>query len=140
MALVGFHFKKISAEKNKPATGKVNVKNNIIITKLQEAKLNMGATKQAGIEFSFDYNVDYEPKIGNIHLEGAVVYMGPQDKVKEVLTKWEKEKKLTPEIVEQVYNHILHKTNVQALILGRDMQLPAHIQLPKVTSGSEKKK
>ena len=138
MALVGFHFKKMSAEKNKPATGKVSVKNNIIITKLQEAKLNIGASKQAGIEFSFEYKVDYEPKIGNIYLEGTVVYMGPEDKVKEVLKKWEKEKKLTPDIVEQVYNHILHKANVQALILGRDMQLPAHIQLPKVTSGNKK--
>lgn len=138
MALVGFHFKKMSAEKKKAATGKVNVKNNIVITKLQEAKLNMGASNQAGIEFSFDFNVNYEPDIGNIVLQGAVVYMGSQEKVKEVLAKWTKEKKLTPDIVEQVYNHILHKANVQALILGRDMQLPAHIQLPRVTGGEKK--
>ncbi len=138
MALVGFHFKKISAEKKKPATGKINVKNNIVITKLQEAKLNMGASKQAGIEFSFEFNAEYDPDIGSIKLEGAVVYMGTQDKVKEVLDKWKKDKKLTPDIVEQVYNHVLHKANVQALILGRDMQLPAHIQLPKVTSGEKK--
>ncbi|MBT3720920.1 hypothetical protein HN789_07540 [archaeon] len=133
MALVGFHFKKITAEKKKPATGKISVNNNVVISKLQEAKLNMGVSKQAGIEFSFEFTVKYTPDIGSITLEGAVVYMGPEDKVKEILDKWQKEKKLTPDVVEQVYNHILHKCNVQSLILGRDMQLPAHIQLPRVS-------
>ena len=30
-------------------------------------------------------------------------------------------------------NTVLAKSNVQALILGRDMQLPPHVQMPKVT-------
>jgi hypothetical protein len=138
MALIGFHFKKMSAEKKKPATGQVNVKNNVSITKLQEAKLNMGNSKQEGIEFNFEFKVEYEPDIGNIFLEGAVVYMGEQEAVKKILASWKKDKKLSPEIVEEVYNHILHKANVQALFLGREMQLPTHIQLPRVTAQEKK--
>ena len=134
MTLIGFNFNKMLTEKKSKAVGKINVKNNVIITKIQEAKLNMGASKQAGVEFSFQFTVDYEPNIALIELSGSVVYMGSTDKVKEIISKWTKEKKMTPDVVEEVYNYVLHKCNVQALILARDMQLPAHIQLPKVTA------
>ncbi len=132
MALIGFHFSKISAEKQKSATGKIKVNNNIVITKVQEAKLNMGPSKESGVEFSFTFKANYEPGIGSIVLEGAVVYMDTSEKTKQVLAKWDKEKKLPTELMEEFYNHVLAKCNVEALILGRDMQLPAHIPLPRV--------
>ncbi|MFH2020882.1 MAG: hypothetical protein ABIJ34_05680 [archaeon] len=139
MTLIGFHFTKIMAEKQKTASGKISVKNNIVISKVQEAKLNIGSAKEAGIEFSFVFSCVFGPEIGEIVLEGAVVYMNEETKVKQVLAKWNKEKKLAPEMMEELYNHVLSKCNVEALILGRDMQLPAHIPLPKVTSGEKKK-
>ncbi|MFH2020885.1 MAG: hypothetical protein ABIJ34_05695 [archaeon] len=64
--------------------------------------------------------------------------MNEEAKVKQILTKWNKEKKLSPEMMEEFYNHVLSKCNVEALILGRDIQLPMHIPLPKVTSGEKK--
>jgi hypothetical protein len=132
MALLGFHFNRIIAEKTGAASGKIKVNNNIVITKVQEAKLNMGDTKQSAVEFTFQFMAKYMPDMGSITLDGAVVYTAPQEKVKEILTKWGKEKKLTPDVLEDVYNHVLAKCNVEALVLGRDMQLPPHIQLPKV--------
>ncbi len=134
MTLIGFNFNKMLTEKKNKAVGKINVKNNVIITKIQEAKLNMGTSKQAGVEFTFQFTVDYEPDIAMIEIVGSVVYMGTVDKVKEILDQWTKEKKMPPDVVEEVYNFVLHKCNVQALILARDMQLPAHIQLPKVSA------
>ena len=134
MALIGFRFNKMNVEKSKPITGKINIKNNIIITKVQEAKVNLGNSKQAGVEFSFEFNVDYEPDVAKILLDGAVVYMGSVEQVKDILDQWTKEKKMHKDIIEELYNHLLHKCNVQSLILARDMQLPAHIQLPKVSA------
>ena len=134
MALIGFHFNKMCVEKTKPATGKISVKSNIVMTKVQEAKLNMGATKQTGVEFSFEFNVEYGPDIGKINLTGAVVYMGQEDLVKKILDTWTKEKKLVKDIIEELYNYLLHKCNVQALILAKDIGLPAHIRLPRVTA------
>ena len=81
MALVAFHFKKISAEKKKASATKVNAKNNIQITNVKEAKLNMGSAKQSGVEFEFSFDVSYEPDLGNINLVGAVVYMGTKIKI-----------------------------------------------------------
>ena len=132
MALLGFHFNKISAEKTGSSADKIKVDNNIIISKVQEAKLNLGDSKQSAVEFSFQFKAKFLPDFGSITLDGAVVYTGAQDKVKEILTKWTKEKKISADVLEEVYNHVLIKCNVEALVIGRDMQLPAHIQLPRV--------
>jgi hypothetical protein len=132
MALVGFHYTKMMIEKKKAAAGKINVSNNIVIADVKEAKLNMGDAKQKGVEFSFKFTTKYTPDVANIDLEGAVVFLGADTKVKEILDKWEKEKKITKEVLEEVYNHLLGKCNVEALILAKEMNLPPHIPLPKV--------
>ena len=133
MALIGFHFKKMVAEKKKALTGKVNVNSNISVVNAKEAKVSMGKSKQAGIEFTFSFVVKYTPDIALIDLEGAVVYLGTEEKVKETLKEWENGKKIPHDVIEEVYNYLLVRCNVQALILGRDMQLPPHVQMPKVT-------
>lgn len=132
MTLVAFHFKKMLAEKKKNATGKISAKNNVAITDIKEAKLNMGKSSQAGAEVTFKFTVNYEPDLGGIELVGAVVYMGTIDVIKSVMDAWNKDKQVSNEVVEELYNHVLHKCNIQALIMARDMQLPAHIQLPRV--------
>ncbi len=132
MAVIGFHFKKISAEKKKAATGKINVNNNIVITNVKEAKVNMGNSKQKGAEFSFHYKTRYQPDVANLDLEGAVVYLGKDTKIDGILKKWNKDKKLDKDVAEEVYNHVLAKCNIEALVLGRDMQLPPHIPMPKL--------
>ena len=133
MVLVGFHFTKLHVEKGQTPKGEIKSKAHAEITKVQEAKL-MGTGAQKGIEFTFRFSLVYEPGVGNMEFTGAVVYMGTADKVKTILDKWNKEKKLTKDVVEEVYNLILHKCNVEALILGQTMALPAHIKLPRVSA------
>ncbi|MBN2368521.1 hypothetical protein JXC34_05875 [Candidatus Woesearchaeota archaeon] len=136
MALIGFHFKKMQAEKKKALTSKVNVNSNITVVNAKEAKVNMGKSKQAGIEFTFNFTTKYVPDVATIDLEGAVVYLGPEDKVKETLSGWTKDKKIPQDVLEEVYNYLLARCNIQALVLGRDMQLPPHVPMPKVGKGN----
>lgn len=133
MAVIGFHFRKMMVERKKAAKGKLNIKSNLSITNIKEAKINMGSTKQKGLEISFSYTTTYEPDVADITLEGVVVYLGSAEQVKEYLDTWEKEKKMHKSIIEEVYNYVLSRCNVQVLILSRDMQLPPHIQMPKVS-------
>ncbi len=134
MAIIGFHFTKMVAEKKKAAAGKIKVSNNVVLTSVKEAKINLGESKENGIDFKFHYSTKYEPDVASIDLEGGLVFLGKADKVKEVLSSWEKEKKLPPtDVLQEVYNYLLEKCSVQALILGKDMQLPPHVALPKVT-------
>jgi hypothetical protein len=138
MAIIGFYFSRITAEKKKTPAGKISVNNNVILTSVKEAKINLGKQKQNGIEFKFNYTSTYDPEIATIILEGVVVITGKEDKVKEALVSWEKDKKLPPEILSEVYNYLLEKCTVETLIIGRDMQLPPHVPLPKMNVPVEK--
>ena len=132
MGIVGFGFSKMVVEKNKNATGKVNISNNISVTEVKEAKLSFGKTKQKGLEFTFKFTSKYEPKIGTIEMIGFVIDMEKEETVNSVLESWNKDKKVPKEVLANVYNHVLNKCNIQALILSRDIQLPPPIPLPKV--------
>lgn len=132
MGVVGFHFTKMLAEKKKAVTGKVNISNNIKVVDVKEAKLSFGKTKQKGLEFTFSFTSVYEPEMGNIEITGYVVYMEGEEKVNAVLSSWKDNKKVPPDVLADIYNYVLSKCNIQALILSRDMQLPPPIPLPKV--------
>ncbi|MEM3373675.1 MAG: hypothetical protein QXE31_00490 [Candidatus Woesearchaeota archaeon] len=133
MAIIGFHFTKMSVERKKQPSGKINVKNNVILTDIKEANV-ISNVKQKAIEFKFAYNTIYEPEIASLSLEGALVFVGNDELVNKALETWNKEKKLVEEIIPEVYNYLLEKCSIEALILAKEMNLPPHVPLPKVSS------
>ena len=140
MAIIGFNYKRMNVEKKKPAKGNINVSYNIVIDDVKKAKVNIGNSKKGGAEFTFKFKVNYEPEMADLVLEGSLVYIGEEDKVKEVLKKWDDKKKITKDVFEEVYNYIFRKSNVQALMLTKEMGLPPHFKMPKVSIKEETKK
>lgn len=132
MAIVGFNFTKILAERNEDVRGKINISNNVSIKNVEEADLSLGKTGQKGLKFSFEFISKYDPKVGNVLLEGNVLYVGDQKKVKEIFSGWKKDKKIPDDVVKGVLGVILNKCNIQALILSRDINIPSPVPLPKV--------
>jgi hypothetical protein len=132
MTIVGFNFTKISCEKKKQATGKVNIANKLNIAEVKEAKLTLGKTQQKGVDFVFKYSSSYEPDIGAIELVGHVIYMEKEDKVKEILDSWSKTKTVHKEVMGKIYNSILSKCNIESLLLSREINLPPNLPMPKV--------
>jgi hypothetical protein len=131
MTVVGLNFTKFLAEKSKPIKGQISIKNNVSITGISESKLNIDAKKKA-LKFEFVYNADYEPGIGKIEIGGEVIFLADEKTAKEALDKWKKEKKAPSEVGKSVMNHALSKCNIQAIVLSKDLNLPAPIQLPKI--------
>ena len=132
MTVVGFSFTKLHVERKGVAKGKLSVKNNINVKKVESTDLSLGKNKEAGLAFTFEFKSIYEPEIGEIIIEGEVIYLLDSKKVKEVLDRWKKESKVEAEILGDVLNAALSKCNIQALIMSRDINLPAPIPLPKV--------
>lgn len=131
MTVIGFSFTKMFVEKKNPVKGKVSINNNVTIKNLEETKLNLNTNKKA-LKINFDFTSDYTPNIGNILLEGEVIYLVDSNKVDDIVKTWKKNKKLEKDIMTRVLNNVLTKCNIQALILSKDMNLPPPIPLPKV--------
>lgn len=132
MPIIGFNFSKIAGERKPTAAGKVSINNNLQIKEVSETELELGDARQKGLTFTFEFSVKYEPSHGSIDLIGHVLFTEDQKKVSEIIAGWKKDKRLPAEITEGVINSILAKSNVQALILSQELNLPAPIELPKI--------
>jgi hypothetical protein len=130
MGIVGFSFKKILVERTSFQQGKLSIKNNVSLTEAAETELTLGSVKQKGIKFSFEFTVNYEPKVGQMVFEGEVLYIGEPKKDEEILKGWKKDKKLPKELTEELVNTVLVRCNLEAIILGRDVNLPLPLPIP----------
>lgn len=121
----------MSFERKKPIDDKVSVSNNIRVTDVTKAEI--GKTKKRdGLKFSFQFDVLYEPGIAKMMWDGEATVVTTSEIVKEELASWEKDKKVSNDLMTGVVNTILTRTNIAALILAREVGLPPPVQLPKV--------
>lgn len=132
MAVMGFQFTKILAEKKKAPSGKISIQNNVAIKDVEAADMVVKSDKKASAKFSFQFTSKYEPGYGIIELEGNIIWMDDAEKIKTLLADWKKNKKMPKEIASSVINTVMAKANIEALIISRDVNFPPPIQMPKV--------
>lgn len=134
MQIIGFNFTKISAERKGSPQGKLNIKMGINFSKIEKEKaLSLG---QEVLRTEFEFNISYE-KVSNFDFKGAIYITSTPEKLKEIIKKWEKEKKIPEDIKVPLYNFVLTKCNVKALQFEEEFNLPPHIPLPKIAKTSE---
>src|SRR3989338_6433790 len=112
MPILDFRFNKINAVNNNktiPKDGmKVDMKVNFTnVEELPKPEISPTSALKADFEFNLDYS-----KNGNVNLLGSVVYGAENEKIKLIM------------------NVILLRTNVKALTLSQDVNLPLHLRMP----------
>ncbi len=132
MPIVGFNLTKINVQREGVVKANIKVNNNIQIKDIKETKLRLGTDKQKTLDISFVYTTKYDPKIGNIELEGDVLLLEEAKKAKQIEKEWKKNKKIPADYVEPVMNSILNRCTVEAILLSREVNLPTPVPLPKV--------
>ncbi|MFP4523455.1 MAG: hypothetical protein ACLFNM_02835 [Candidatus Woesearchaeota archaeon] len=137
MAILNFNFTKINVEKKSKVNKQVSIKSGLNISNVVASDVVAGKDQNAFV-ISFTYNVQYEPNIGIIELSGDLLYLAKEEDAKAITDQWEKSKSLPEPVALPVFNRILHSCNVEALILSRDINLPAPVQLPKVKAQAKK--
>ena len=132
MAVVGFNFTNIIAEKKQVSKGKIRISNNVAIEKVEKSTFSIGQDTQDTLKFTIKFVSKFEPDVGAIELIGNLVVIEAKEQVQEIEEMWKKGKKLPKEVMTEVLNVVLARCNTQALILSRDINLPSPIPLPKV--------
>lgn len=131
MPVVGLNLTSINArmDQNKKLEESVSVNSSPTIEKVEKHDVGMPDFKDVvAIKFSFD--TYYSPKIGEISMEGTVLFSS--DKSKEIIDKWTKEKKLEESIAVEVMNVIFRKCLTQAISLSAELRLPPPLRFPIV--------
>lgn len=131
MKIIGFNFSKINAEKTSNEIKDLKITTNIDISEIKETDSNFLQTKEDLIEIKFKYDVIYKQNIAKIEFMGTI-FMAMESKTKkEILNQW-KDKKMSEELKLFLFNVILRKSNIKALQLEDEINLPLHISLPSL--------
>jgi len=132
MPVVGLSFDKILVEKHSPVKGKVTVNNNVAIQDVEQSDVSIGVSKQSALKFRFEFTANYEPKIATMILNGTLTFFETSEKASDIVKTWKKDKNVPKDVMGSVLNTILARSNVEAMVLSREVNLPPPIPLPKV--------
>lgn len=128
---MGFNFTKINVEKFSDKAEDLKLTTNINIEDLKEVKTASFKIKEDIIAVKFMYSINYEPQYAKIEMVGNVVFGVEPKQAREILKQW-KDKKTPEEFRMLLFNTILRKTNIKALQLEEEMNLPLHMPMPSL--------
>src|SRR3989344_4726422 len=101
MTIVKINLHKEVANRNLEAKGgQINIKKNVSLK--NEEELSFAVEGKKGLKFTFAFNCDYQPDLGKIEVEGQVLYVNDEAKIKEIKSGWEKNKSIPQEVMEQI--------------------------------------
>ena len=137
MRIAGFNFKKISVEKTGEKAGDLKINTKVDVPHIEILKPDFVRTKDELLQIDFEYVVNYEPNFAKIELIGnVIVALDPKD-AKEIVKHW-KDKEMSEELRISLFNVILRKSNIKALELEDEMNLPLHIPFPPLKINNKK--
>jgi hypothetical protein len=131
MRFIGFNFNKISVEKFLDKVENLKIDTKIDVSEIKTIKSSFFKTKEELIGIKFNYAVNYNPDFAKIEFTGTIVFAFESKMAKEILSQWE-DKQMPEDFKIALFNIILRKSNLKALELEDELNLPLHIPLPSV--------
>ncbi|MFH0712230.1 MAG: hypothetical protein V1889_03910 [archaeon] len=125
MKLINSKIIKINAERNPNFNGKIELKTNIKIQKIEKIKETKEIIK---IEYIFD--IDYLD-LGKISIGGIIFLSSNTKTIKDIIKLQEEKKFNTPEYI-TITNLIIQKASIKAFEIEEELGLPIHIKFPTV--------
>lgn len=134
MTIVGFNYDKLNVEKKEEEAKKgsdIRITYNVSIKDMQDYELKL-QDKQKALKFIFEFSIKYIPEIGTLDMGGNVIYTEEKDKIKEIKEYWNEKKDVPDDLKSQLINVIFRRSNIKALLLSQEVNLPPHIPMPKI--------
>lgn len=128
MSIISFNLTKLNGERKSGPAGKLSVTNRTNLKDVQERPLG----NQKALLFSFAHESKYNPDFATLTIEGEVLVLSNDEEVKETLASFKKNKTLNQQLTQKVFNTILNRTSIEALVLSKNLNLPAPFKLPRI--------
>lgn len=134
MRAIGFNYKKINIEKlSSNSLEGVKVNANIDISEISSVKpADILKSKEELIAVQFTYTVSYDPDFAKLVFSGNIILEIEPKLAKEILKSWKDKKEMPEDFRVLIFNIILRKSNLKALELEDEMNLPLHIPMPSI--------
>lgn len=131
MGILSFRLTNIEGSIGEVSTGELKISSSLPkIKNIAEKEIGIAGNMTKVLAIKFEYKTKYEPTNAKINIGGELLYNDKNQK--EILTKWEKEKKLDEKISLYVINYIFRKCLVQSVKIADDLQLPSPLKMPEL--------
>lgn len=137
MKILGFNFNKINTEKFLDKIENLKINTKIDVSEINTIKSDFLKTKEELLGINFNYDISYDPDFAKISFAGKIIFSVESKKAKEILKQW-KDKKMPEDFKVILFNVILRKSNIKALQLEDEMNLPLHVSLPSLKKQEKK--
>jgi len=131
MKIIGFNFNKVYIERFSDDLKGLKTNTNIDVKNIKQLKQELFHTKEEVLEIKFGYDVDYSPDIAKISLFGNIILLVDSKTAKQFIKEW-KNKKVPEKYKLTIFNVIIKKSNLKAIQLEDEMNLPLHLSLPSL--------
>ncbi len=136
MPIIGLNLTSMNATaESKNITANINVNSTPSIERVEKRELDVPGVKDI-LAVGFRFRSQYEPNVGEIAIEGEILYQS--DKSKEILGKWKKDRRLDDALAAELLNAIFRKCLTEAIHLSQELRIPPPIQFPVVMPKEEK--
>jgi hypothetical protein len=131
MNILNSSFNTLNAERKSSPRGKITVANNIKIDSMENANIGVDKTNMT-LKIGFSFTSQYNPDFATLTMKGIVIGLEEKKKAEDLISEWNKTKKLNKEFSLPVLNTLMTKCSIQAIIMARDLGLPSPVSLPKI--------
>jgi hypothetical protein len=130
MPIIGHQITKIvgkrgESEKNLKITSNVELKD------VRKKDVFIAGDKKQALDFEFEFTIQYGEKAGGININGTLFYTAEKAELDKLAKKWDKDKKLEPEMVISILNRAMELGYVESISLSERLRLPPPIKLPR---------
>jgi len=131
MAVVGIKVNKIEGNRNEQAKidGPVRIGSAPRILSITESQMNSGTGKVNVLEISFEYFTNYDPALGNIRVDGSIMYQANEDARKDIMSSWKSDKGLPKEVSTEVLTQMTQRSMLITMTMARELGLPSPLPL-----------
>ena len=130
MPIIGFSISKIEGirDEQPPKYDEIKINSTPRIESIEEVNIPNTAGKVLSMKFEFETR--YTPNIGNMKIEGRVLYSSPNHK--EILELWKKENRLGEKEAREIFNYLFRKCLVKMVGFADELQLPIPLPIPRI--------
>ena len=131
MGILSFRLTNLEGSVGEVSTGELKISSSLPkIKNIVERELGIAGNTTKVLAIEFEYKTKYEPTKAKINLGGELLYTDKNQK--EILTKWEKEKKIDEKVSLYIVNYIFRKCMIQSVKIADDLQLPPPLKMPEL--------
>lgn len=128
--MIGINLTSLTATaERKNFSGNISVNSSPAIESVEKKDIEFSVIKDV-LTVGFRFTTTYEPNVGEIAMEGELLYQN--DKTKDILNRWKKERKLDDDVAAEIYNAIFRKCLTKTVDISQELRLPLPIQFPFV--------